>query len=117
MEIDYQSLGKRIRLSRYKLRYSQEYLARSAKVSTSYLSHIENGTAKISLAAIFQIANALHCTIDTLLADSWKIAFPLFQYDIHQELQDCSREELAVMEDMIRALKSSLRRSRNQTDS
>lgn len=52
--------------------YTQEKLAKRAKISTSYLSRIECGncTRSISLYVIFCVAEALELDINELVGDT-----------------------------------------------
>lgn len=65
-------LGRTIRMERKKRSMSQEALAAAAKLHRSYLSHVERGTANVTLLAVLRIARALGVGVDVLLAD-----FPL----------------------------------------
>ena len=116
MEVDYQGIGRRIRAARQTQGISQEKLADLVDLSKPHMSHIETGTTKVSLPTLLRIANSLGCTLDTLAVDSLENAAPLYQNGLHQELEDCTAEELATMEEMIRALKTSLRRRRKQAE-
>ena len=62
----YRQLGKRIREIREKIGVTQEKLAFKAKISPSFLSHVERGTKKASLMTIKRIANALEVPIPNL---------------------------------------------------
>jgi len=64
-----EQLGRTIRSERKKRKLSQEALADRAKLNRSYLSHVENGTANVTLLAVFRIARALEIPLDTLLSD------------------------------------------------
>ena len=62
----YRQLGKRIREIRKKLGVTQERLAFKARISPSFLSHVERGTKKASLETIKRIASALEVPIPSL---------------------------------------------------
>ena len=47
--MDYYTLGQRIRYYRKKQGLSQEQLAEKVNISTTHMSHIENGSTKLSL--------------------------------------------------------------------
>ena len=68
--MDYESLGRRIRQRRKLQKLTQEDLARAAKVSTSYIGHIERGIKRCSLETLIAIACTLNTTPDALLQDS-----------------------------------------------
>ena len=110
VEINYQEIGKRIRLARIGKNYTQDMLAEIVNLSTPHMSHIESGKTKLSLPTLVRIANALNCTVDQLLCDSLDNAKILFENEILLETKDCSEEEIRIITDMIKALKKSLRK-------
>ncbi len=65
MEI-YSVIGTNIRRLRNSKELSQEELAFRAEIDRSYLSEIENGQKKLSVAILDQIANALKVKITDL---------------------------------------------------
>lgn len=67
MELDYNALGRQVRLLRRQCGYSQEELAELCDISTSFLGHIERGTRKMSLETLIALSNALHVTPDAIL--------------------------------------------------
>jgi len=62
-------LGRTIRMERKKRGMSQETLAEAAHLNRSYLSHVENGTANVTLLAVLRLARALDLPLSVLLAD------------------------------------------------
>ena len=68
--INYQSMGAKIKLKRRGLGYTQEQLAEMCDISTGFLGHIENGTRTPSLETLYGIACALNSGIDYFLFDS-----------------------------------------------
>ncbi len=62
----YKILGESIRNLRKSLGITQEELSFKAKISLSFLSHIERGTKKASLKTIQNIAAALGVSVDRL---------------------------------------------------
>jgi len=62
----YRILGKRIREIREKIGVTQEKLAFKAKISPSFLSHVERGTKKASLETMKRIADALGVPVQSL---------------------------------------------------
>lgn len=68
--INYVSLGEKIKLSRKERGYTQEKLAEICDISTGFLGHIERGTRKLSLDTLFCIAMVLNVSLDYLLIDS-----------------------------------------------
>jgi len=62
----YRRLGTRIREIREELGITQERLAFKAKISPSFLSHIERGTKKASLETVKRLAAAIGVPIQNL---------------------------------------------------
>ena len=62
----YRDLGARVRKIRKELGITQERLAFTAKVSPTFLSHIERGTKKASLHTVQKLADALGIPIQDL---------------------------------------------------
>ena len=63
---------------------TQAELAECANLSVPYISHIENGIKQSSLQAVVNIAEALGCTADKLLYESWQDC----RMDWHPELAE-----------------------------
>ena len=66
-EIDYRSIGQRIREYGKKARFSQEILAEKVGISTIHMSHIESGNAVYSLKVFITIVIILNASTDYLL--------------------------------------------------
>lgn len=64
------ALGRIIRASRKSVGLSQEALALKAKVDRSYMGRIERGEANISIELLYQLADVIGVTPDTLLPTS-----------------------------------------------
>ena len=69
MYLDYQTIGKRIRLLRKQQHLSQMTLAEMVDKSPTYISLVENGQKGPSLEMLIDVANALKVTMDVLLAE------------------------------------------------
>ena len=67
MSIDYKVIGTNIRIERAKKGLKQYELAELAHISTQHMSHVEHGTAQISLPSLVEIANVLETSVDALL--------------------------------------------------
>ncbi len=68
--IDYVSLGKRIKNRRNQLKITQEKLGEICELSAAHIGHIERGTRILSVEVLFRIAQALDISVDYLLFDS-----------------------------------------------
>lgn len=65
--VDYNSIGARIRAIRKQRGMTQEQLAEAAGIGSTHVSHVENGTTKLSVQTLIAIINALGCSADELL--------------------------------------------------
>ena len=92
-EPDYKAIGNRIKQARKKLKITQEKLAEMTDLSTSHMSHIENGKTKVSLPSLILIANALHTTVDSLLHDNIEASYEAFDKDFRDLIKDCTVKE------------------------
>ncbi len=110
MELDYKSIGKRIKIARIKADLTQERLSEIVSVSPSHMSNIETGTTRVSLTTLVAIANALSVTADDLLCDSIIKARTPYEKDIADILTDCNEYEIRIIADMAKALKDTLRK-------
>ena len=115
MSIDYKSIGRRIKAARISLDMTQERLAEKVNLSPSHLSNIETGTTKVSLSTIVKLANALHVSVDSLLADSVVQSKAVFKQDIQTILSDCDDYEIRVIADIAAATKKTLRKEATLT--
>ena len=110
MDLDYIALGSRIRNLRKKRGLTQQLLAEQVEIETSNISHIERGASKVGLSTLVRIANALGVSLDDLVCDSIMCEKDVFDHDIAEELKDCSPEEIRMISDMVKVLKTTLRR-------
>lgn len=64
----YVAIGRRIQAYRKINQLTQQELAEKASISLSFLGHIERGTRKLSVESLYKLANALDCSVDSLLS-------------------------------------------------
>lgn len=107
--IDYVAIGKRIREKRTLLGITQQKLSELSGVEPSNISHIERGATKLSLPTLIKIANALGTSVDELLCDNIYKSKDIFVEQIADQIDGCSEYEIAIIADMVKALKISLR--------
>lgn len=112
MKLNSNALGKRIRKAREQIGLSQNTFAELIRISTPYVSYIENGKRGISLERFVEIANALRVHPDWLLADQLKQSALAADHEITMLLSDCSEYEKLIIIDSITAIKVSLREHR-----
>ena len=105
--MDYYKIGQKIRKYRKAIGLSQEQLAEKTNISVTHMSHIETGNTKLSLQVLVDIAKALEVRTDDLLFD-----FPspkeLSMTELNSILETCTSEQLCVIVETIKAIKTSL---------
>ena len=104
--MDYIALGKEIRELRRKRNLTQEKLAELADLSVPYISHLERGTKKPSLAVLVRLADSLDVTVDRLLSGNQEKDTVAFFPEV---LADCSVLERVVLTEIVCAAKRSIR--------
>lgn len=67
--LDYKAIGRRIAFYRKKANMTQGSLAEKLDISDGYISQIERGSTKVSLARLDKIAEILGVDIVCLLSD------------------------------------------------
>lgn len=112
-EVDYEKIGERIRAIRKKLGWQQMELAARAGLTTSHMSHIENGKTKLALPTVVKIANTMSVSVDELLCDNLVQAKQVYDKQIAEELADCNAAELQAFFEIIHSTKTVLRKNQN----
>ena len=70
-ELDFQTIGSKIKKRRKSLGITQEAIANLLDINPSHISNIECGRANPSLTALVQIANILECSVDCFLEEEY----------------------------------------------
>lgn len=107
--LDFKAIGKRIKDMRLYKKLSQEQLAKSIDTTAAYISAIENGTSKPSLAAITSIANAFKCSVDELLYDNSEYAADTYDVEAKLILSDCTPNEKDTLIKFMQYAKENIR--------
>ena len=89
--VDYEALGKRMKIKRKAKRLSQAQLASLVNISTAFYGNIERGIRIPSIDTLVAIANVLNVGTDWLLAESVKVAGKMH-----------TREELRILSRYLR---------------
>ena len=97
VQIDYISLGSRIKEARKTQDLTQEQLAELADLSTTHISNIENAKKIPSLKSIVSIANALSMTVDALLCDSIEQSKDIYKSEAQAILDGCTINEVRIL--------------------
>lgn len=107
--MDYIVLGRRIRELRWKKGLTQEQLAELADLSTPYVSHLERGSKKASLAVLLRLAECLQVTVDQLLSGNQAADKAAYYSEMQELLGDCSMLERMILVEITGAAKRSIR--------
>ena len=113
MNLNYQTIGKRIRLLRTQQHLSQMTLAEMVDKSPTYISLVENGVKGPSLETLIDVANALKVTTDVLLAEYLEHNTATAKSELSSILDGCSEHEKRVIIESARSLKQILRETRH----
>jgi transcriptional regulator with XRE-family HTH domain len=111
MVIDYNAIGLRIKFARIKAKITQEALATKIGMSTTHVSNIETGNAKLSLPAIINIANVLAISVDDLLCDNVIRSNHVFNKEAQNILIDCSPYDIRILLDVLKSTKEALQKN------
>ena len=106
--MDYYAIGQRIRKIRKAHNLSQENLSEMIGISVTHMSHIETGNTKLSLQVLVDLASALEVRTDDLLYDKSFAERNTAIEAIVQILDTCTTQQIRVIEDIIKAIKTSL---------
>lgn len=113
MYLNYQTIGKRIRLLRKQQNLSQMTLAEMVDKSPTYISLVENGQKGPSLETLIDVANALKVTMDVRLAEYLEQNTTAVGAELSAIIEDCSEYEKRVIIDGARSLKQVLREAKH----
>lgn len=86
--LDFASIGKRIREVRIDRHLTQEYLANATNVNVSHISNIETNKVKVSLTLLIGICNALNVTVDYILGDVYNVATTAYEAELLNTVSD-----------------------------
>ena len=89
-DIDFDSIGKKLKEIRQNKNFTQEFVATSVGVNTSHISNIENGKVKISLTTLVNVCNTLGTTVDYVLKNEYNDTSSAVDNAILSELQKCN---------------------------
>lgn len=107
--MDYIVFGRELRKLRRQRGLTQERLAELAELSTPYVSHLERGSKKPSMAVLVRLADCLGVTVDRLLSGNQKTDKTAFYSEVQELLGDCTVRERAVLTEIVVAAKRSIR--------
>ena len=109
MAMNLTAFGKRVRNVRKKRGFSQNQLSEILHVSSTYISHLENGSKSLSMDLFVSLVNALDTTADEILCDSLEKRVFYIAGSFSQLLADCNDYEQQVLLEIMTASKQALR--------
>ena len=111
MNIDYVSIGKRIKSFRLEKSWNQTTLAEKSGVEPSNISHIERAATKVSLPTLINIANALEVSLDEIVYDSLIKNEHVLINAINELISDCTSTEISAIIEIIKTTKTIVRKN------
>ncbi len=99
--INYKAIGRRITFYRKRHPITQAELSERLGVSESYISQIERGIAKASLARLDQIADILKVNICLLISDKGTNEDESFNSEIYEIIKNWSPERISLLVDLL----------------
>lgn len=106
--MDYYDIGQRIRAFRRERKLSQEQLAEKVWISTTHMSHIENGSTKLSLPVLVDLAAALDVSANELLSGQSSQGRSAGYEQVKEILDSCSEKQLKIITEIIKSTKAAL---------
>mgnify|MGYP005877287295 CR=1 FL=1 len=102
--IDYKSIGRKIKEARKRNKLSQEVVAEKCNISVSFLSNIERGAKKMSLETFVSIARELNISADYLLLDNLPATTTNLTPVLEYAKENCSKEQYDQFVNIIKVL-------------
>lgn len=109
--IDYTSIGQRVKQVRLQKGITQERLAEAVGVGVTHISHLETGSAMVSLKVFLAIVNYLECSADEILCKEIYTARPIVDHWLVELVSDCNQTEIKIISDAVTMLKQTLRKN------
>lgn len=110
MDIDYKAIGIRIKIARIKREITQDQVASVTGLSNPHISNVETGNTKLSLPTLIKIANALLVSVDDLLCDNVIHSKAVFEKELSELLEDCTKNETCAILEIAKTTKAVLRK-------
>ena len=93
-ELDFQSIGQKIREVRINKKLTQEYVAEKTAVNVSHISNLETGKVKVSLTVLVGICNALDTTVDFILESEYHVPTSVIEKELLNTIKDMDNSKL-----------------------
>ena len=108
-ELNFNAIGKRIKIARLKTDLTQEIMAEKIGVTPQHVSNIETGNSSVSLTTLIAIANLLKVSVDELICDTVLKTKYVFSKEANEIFRDCNEYEIRVLVEILKAAKYSMR--------
>ena len=102
------TLGKRIKEARKKLKLTQEQLSEKANISNVYLGEIERGEKTPSIPVLIDLIEALNVSADYLLRDELNSASVIINNELTEKLSKLTPKQRKTAVDILNAYISNL---------
>lgn len=99
--LDYKSIGRRIAFYRKKAGISQGVLAEKLDISDGYVSQIECGSAKVSLARLDEISDILNVDIAYLLSDKVIDSSSVVNTEVYEIINNWNKEKVNMLIELL----------------
>lgn len=94
---DYKALGKKIKIARNRMKYSQEKVAELTNLSDKYISDIERGVKRARISTIIDIANCLAMDSDQLFYPWLHTTIAKYEPTLNKRLESLPPEQRAFI--------------------
>ena len=106
--MDYYDIGQRIRTLRREKKLSQEQLAEKVWISTTHMSHIENGSTKLSLPVLIELSQILEVSTDSIIFGDCGRDAELPGRQIAELLESSSTKQQRIISEVVSAVKTAM---------
>lgn len=91
-------IGENIQKHRKELGITQAELAEMVQISTVHMSHIETGTASLSLSTLLNLCAALKVTPNDLLLGTYPLHFPDNDDQMHESPSYLNPDDILLLQ-------------------
>lgn len=103
-ELNFASIGQRIKAVRNEKKLTQEYVAEKTGVNVSHISNIETNKVNVSLTLLVGICNVLDVTIDYLLENEYHNPTTVIEKELFNVIKGMEKDKLEILLKIARVL-------------
>lgn len=104
MSIDYNMLGKRIKMTREDKKISIKDIASKLDISEVYIEELEKGEAKISIAKFIELCDFLDISIYEVLNDKSTHINKYMDKELYELIIGCSKKSQKLIYSMVQLM-------------